>query len=727
MELSTPSMEPATAFQPEHPIERPEEDELGRFPFAEQFAAAVRDHLGDESLVIALNGAWGSGKSSIWKMAQFALEKDQKRKTPEIVYFPLWEISGAEPLAAEFFSKLSSAVDRALVNAGEPPLRGLVLRYGERVAGGLETVGKLSEAAGELGVSWLSFAGKVTGVVSGWFSASKEKLKARIAESLRRLPQPVIVVFDDIDRLTAEEVALLFRLVKANGDFPRFVYVLLFDREYAQAALDGVTGGRGAEFIEKVVQVTIDVPPPDPDQLRAVLDGELRRLAGELSVVATAWLDERMSILMDTVLLAAVRHMRDVRRYINSLRFHFRATVEHGVFQANFVDLAALEAARVWVPNFYANLPRNRERLIRDARWPIWPDRRRDYEEWFKSLVGLAGEGYRKMAESVLELVFCLSEKVTTRKFGDELLAHRRAAHNDFFDLYFRFQLPSIALGQHDVNALLAGAESSTGFADVLRGFIEAGRTAVVIDYLIAHKPEDAGHRQNIVQGIVDVSDELIMARRPELRGNALASNLAQVIAAQLRAEPDIRKRTETAFAVVRNAKALSGAVEVAWTELDEERRKHYRPDYWLIAEDRRDELRAILLAHFSAFQETTLPHLDRYVAMYLRLWRDWGGAAEVAEWIRRRLATKEGFLQLVGMFEATTEGVVHFEAGYLAWFIPWGEVATARLKHFGSEQSTSEPLLQQFDEGVKRDREKLDALAATSKAKPKSRRKKRS
>ena len=721
-------MEPATAFQPEHPIERPEEDELGRFPFAEQFAAAVRDHLGNESLVIALNGAWGSGKSSIWKMAQFALEKDQQRKTPEIVYFPLWEISGAEPLAAEFFSKLSEAVDRALVNAGEPPLRGLVLRYGERVAGGLQTVGKLSEAAGELGVSWLSFAGKVTGVVSGWFTASKEKLKARIAESLRRLPQPVIVVFDDIDRLTADEVALLFRLVKANADFPRFVYVLLFDREYAKAALDEVAGQRGDEFIEKVVQVTIDVPAPHPGQLRSILDAELRRLANELKTEITGWLEERVDFLLEQVLLPAVRHLRDVRRYVNSLRFHTRTLTQHGAFQANFVDLAALEAARIWMPAFHDGVRRRRSELVRQSRGYSYPERGAGTGERFEELVQLAGTQFRTSAERILHLVFGVAKGGLSHNGRDEFLAHRRAAHDDFFDLYFQFELSADSLGQHEINALLASAESPEGFAASLRRFLAAGRLPTVFDYLRAHKTTSPEERRNIVQALVDVSDEILSSDHPEMRRWARGSGINDVALAQVKTERDIVARTDLVLSVVRAARALAGVVEIGYNDLY--KREPNNRDHF-VADDRTDELRLAILPHLVACQETTLPTLGRYITTYLRLWADWGGGTEVAEWIRRRLATRESFLRLVEVFWASySDGYqekLYFEAASIAQLIPWSEVLAARNKHFGTAPATSaEPLLERFDEGVKRDREKLDALKASPAAAPKTRRKKR-
>lgn len=716
--MTSPSTNSSTVFHAERPIDLPEQDELGRYDFAEQFGAAMRDHTGEDSLVVALNGAWGSGKSSIWKLASYALEKDQHHATPPVVYFPLWEISGAEALAAEFFSRLSVTVDKALRDAGQSPLRGLLMRYGERVAGGLETVGKLSEAASEAGLPWIGSVGKMVGMVKGWLWGSRDVLKERLSAALRKLPQPVIVVFDDIDRLTADEVALLFRLVKANGDFPRFVYVLLFDREYARTALDKVTGSRGAEFIEKIVQVTIDVPAPNPGQIRTILDAELRRMGSEFAVEFTPWVEQRLGSLLDKVLLPVVRHLRDVRRYINSLRFHIRAMTSHGVLQGNFIDLAALEAARVWAPIFYAALPRNRGRLIRDARWPVWPDRHGEYSEWFKELAGLTGEKHQEMSEGILGLVFGVSEKTTSTRWGDELLAHRRAAHADFFDLHFRFQLPADAMGQHEVNALLASTESLDSATASLRRYLSEGRLPLVLDYLTAHKPPDECHRQNLVQALVDTSDEVMMSNRPEFRGYALGSSISQTITSQIIAEPDKQRRSEMVLEIVRGARALAGVVEIGWRDLVDDRRNQIRPQDWLVADERKDELRMALLAKFSEFEDTTLPLLGRFAAVYLVLWAEWGGKDPVAAWIRRRLATPDGFLALVECFWAsqTSGGVetLFFEAASVAKYVPWSEVLAARQKHFGADSiDAAHPLVRRFDEGVERDREKLEKLGA--------------
>jgi predicted KAP-like P-loop ATPase len=59
---------PSQWLSADRPIETRQEDELDRRGFSETMADAVRGWSGRDSLVIALYGAWGNGKSSIKNM-----------------------------------------------------------------------------------------------------------------------------------------------------------------------------------------------------------------------------------------------------------------------------------------------------------------------------------------------------------------------------------------------------------------------------------------------------------------------------------------------------------------------------------------------------------------------------------------------------------------------------------------------------------------------------------
>ena len=88
----------------------------------------------------------------------------------------------------------------------------------------------------------------------------------------------MLVVMDDVDRLTKEEIRTLFQLIKANADFPRVVYLLLFDRGVIEKALDGEGGSSGREYLEKIVQAGFDLPRHDQADLDKMLCEGLNRL-----------------------------------------------------------------------------------------------------------------------------------------------------------------------------------------------------------------------------------------------------------------------------------------------------------------------------------------------------------------------------------------------------------------------------------------------------------------
>ena len=88
--------------------------------------------------------------------------------------------------------------------------------------------------------------------------------------SLRNLQRPVLIVIDDVDRLSAIEIREVIQLVKANASLPNIIYLLLFERRVVEHALNEITTGEEANFW-KIVQVPFDVPNIERLQLEAIL------------------------------------------------------------------------------------------------------------------------------------------------------------------------------------------------------------------------------------------------------------------------------------------------------------------------------------------------------------------------------------------------------------------------------------------------------------------------
>lgn len=92
-------------------IEKCSEDILGRKEYAKKLALAISDWKDPESLVIALNGMWGSGKTSIINCAIYHIKTNfEKKNQPTIINFNSWDFSGHNKLTDHFFNMISKSL-----------------------------------------------------------------------------------------------------------------------------------------------------------------------------------------------------------------------------------------------------------------------------------------------------------------------------------------------------------------------------------------------------------------------------------------------------------------------------------------------------------------------------------------------------------------------------------------------------------------------------------------
>jgi len=76
------SNRPPNPFSADRPIRSKSEDLLGRSAFAESLAAVVEGWTGNDSLVVALYGPWGIGKTSIKNMVLENLRRGGRALRP---------------------------------------------------------------------------------------------------------------------------------------------------------------------------------------------------------------------------------------------------------------------------------------------------------------------------------------------------------------------------------------------------------------------------------------------------------------------------------------------------------------------------------------------------------------------------------------------------------------------------------------------------------------------
>jgi predicted KAP-like P-loop ATPase len=356
----------------DRPIKHADQDKLSRSGFAAQLAKDIASWRGDDSLVIALYGSWGAGKTSVKNLVLESLRRS-RRKLPVLEFNP-WQFSGTGGIAGQFFHDLGVSLAVKQTEADDPAERSTRLsQYSKTLTlGGLasKAMGTLLLALGyaEGGVVYsagegMGKAGEVTKagaealpVRAQKTGTSTSELKEAVSTAMRHLKKPLLVVIDDIDRLTTAEILEVFQLVKANADFPNLIYLLLFERSIVANALNSVSGERGYEFLEKIVQVGYDVPVAEQSALQTVLFDGLNALLGS-SGVSRRWDADRWSRLYLDGLRPYFRNLRHVYRFLGSLSFHVEQFRTGNYFEVNPVDLIGLEAIRVFEPTVFERLP----------------------------------------------------------------------------------------------------------------------------------------------------------------------------------------------------------------------------------------------------------------------------------------------------------------------------------------------------------------------------------
>jgi len=300
---------------PDEPITSLDQDWLERKYFAKHLAQVLLSYDSLSSLVIALYGPWGVGKSSLLNLIDEYLKTiSEEDQVPVIVHFNPWNFSSIDQLITMFFRELR----RTLGQKDKGAIAG-------KIGVALETLGHIL-SPGSLSPVGGQYFGKGSGFLRGlgrWVKirSSEQKpldaVKKDLNQFMDEYGRRVIVFIDDIDRLESENMRLLFRLIRLNGDFNNTTYVLALDRGNTERTLSDIQGDSGRKYLEKIVQVGFDIPPADPVVLGEMFFQQLDKVISPIP--QDEWDQERWQELYLDALRHFIRTPRDIVRYVNGL------------------------------------------------------------------------------------------------------------------------------------------------------------------------------------------------------------------------------------------------------------------------------------------------------------------------------------------------------------------------------------------------------------------------
>jgi predicted KAP-like P-loop ATPase len=509
----------------DRPISSLSEDLLGRGGFAVALANAFIQWRGEDSLVVALYGPWGSGKSSLKNMVLEMIRRHEGR--PAIIEFNPWAWSGRDGLFSAFFDEVGITIGKESDSKEAKKLASRWRKYGARLSFAGTAIAAIKHGTQVLGIPMVPLV--LGGVASAAQQASElaegaakvheadsedeplDDLKRSLSEALRGLKNPMLVVMDDVDRLTKEEIRLLFQLIKVNADFPNVVYFLLFDRQVIEKALDGQAGTSGRDYMEKIVQAGFDLPKHDQTDLDAMLCQGLNRLLSFQAAERTFDVD-RWAKLHQFGLRRLLGTPRDVNRFLSSLSFTVGLFYREGALEVNAIDLIGMEALRVFEPDVYHALPGQRELLFGAGPSHLLSggaakDRRARFEKFIQQV----SDSNRNAVTAILKELFqsldwLLMGYGEGQGFEAKWMRSLRVCHRDVFDRYFALAVPKSDLALSLIDRIIAAIKDRDQLRRELAQLRDSGRLGEVLSRISAYTSElDLEGAGPFITAIMDV------------------------------------------------------------------------------------------------------------------------------------------------------------------------------------------------------------------------------
>lgn len=434
------------------PIFESRDDKLNRWGFAGQVVEVIqRLPAKESSTVLALIGPWGSGKSSLLGLVTRSLETYHSDEWKVVAFNP-WEVSSLDGLMIGFFEAISSAIpdDFQTKTAGETlqSYASKLLSLGGAFkvpsailanAMGFLDLGKLAETLGKLLDS----------------KASTQKLKKRLEVALADLPQRILVVIDDLDRLMPDELLMVFKLIRLLGRLPGIHYLLAYDEQTLLSVLKESQLARGSPdralaYLEKIVQVRLDLPTVHRVQAEEMIQSCVEDLLSGLRKPITDQEKARLQALLKSDLLMRLNEPRSIKRFFAQVAAYLPLVVH----RVDLPDFVALSYVRTFYPLLYRELHRRKQELLtnngptdsmgRQLHWPV---------------IATSAGVPESEATTIVKLMAAVFPAGSFSSSGGDLLGgttERRAADTHYFERYFYFGVPPGDVSEDEIEKVFS-------------------------------------------------------------------------------------------------------------------------------------------------------------------------------------------------------------------------------------------------------------------------------
>lgn len=695
-----------TSLLVDEPISIPAQDRLNRIQFAEHLANVLLEHKGGNCIIASLNGEWGCGKSSILNLIEgYLIDEQNNGEDIIILRFEPWNASGVEQLTAMFFRELKLSIIGVDKNKTTKANIGKLLD----IFSGILTIAQLSPIGNQYFSMGSALTKKAGGILKDTPNKTQEEIKKQLDNMLKKYAKRIFIIIDDIDRLDIDAMKLLFRLIRNNANFKNTTYLLAFDRNLVEDVLECEQPGHGKEYIDKIVQVPIDVPSPDEGIISNILIDELDTIVkkwGEEGFDRAHW----EKLYPEGRFRAYFKNIRKVVRYINGLEITYPLVSS----EVDMVDFMGLNLIRTFAPLSYEMIRKNKDILTkREAGASISKTSDKLAKEILNRIYNVPSmiEGREKEFEKEGELASlvestckALFPKISSIIGGfsysgggeEEWRQKKRICSQDYFDKYFMLGTPIHDISDEEMRVFIDSTEDIDAFYNKLIEYFDrkkGKRLLEKIEDYISNVNEE--HIEGVVIALFNAEDKIVVEPRFMMTMDADLSTV-RIVHLLLGRIQELGNRKQTLLNAIEKCNKVYLPVHFVSfltpraKEGDSEESKKEMLGF--SASDLREIQEKCLDRIKSFVREGTLSKVPNLDAVLYR-WKEWENIEEVKKYVGKLIVTDEGLWDFLAGFTnevlSSAGNYKTIQLNYVREFTDF-ESAEKRIKDIVTEHSNT-------------------------------------
>lgn len=315
---------PKCLLKSDAPIKTFEEDKMQRDGLVYSLTEEILTlNSIDHAHSIALISPWGSGKTSFINLLKISLKKEN-RKDIEIIDFCPWHLSSKKDYTEVFFKKISD-----ILKFQDNSLYKVIKDYIPLVTNTNKDL--FSKFEDHFIDSYSSFD--------------------FVADKLRESGKTFIIIIDDVDRLDANEIKNVLKIIRGSANFPNFTFIVAFDKQYVENTLKENATAIDENYLKKFFNIEYHLPTCKQSTLKEILTN----FAKSLEDSEKEQFIEYINVDDNAIKLGCfnpfdyIKDIRDTNRWTNAITLDFKKLKN----EVRITDLANLELLKICFPQAY--------------------------------------------------------------------------------------------------------------------------------------------------------------------------------------------------------------------------------------------------------------------------------------------------------------------------------------------------------------------------------------